>query len=277
MTSFRNLLPLFPLAAFACLALPGRAQLAPSPAALLASASLPDSPSANFRSYSTPNLDGSSSSAAWSPAPVSVIEAGASGSGQSLGRNNAGPASTTDKYIDPGQQAPSLSAGDKVRLGLRDAVSPFAIAGWISSAAYSQALDSAPNYGQGWGPFAQRFGASAARGSTEGVLSDSIFAPIFHQDPRYYRLGSGHDLVHRTVYAVTRTVITKSDSGRTTPNLALLAGNAAGSVLTNAYYPDRNRDAKTTAETFAGSIGGSAVGFFVSEFLSDALGIVHLK
>jgi len=284
LTSFRTSSPhstrlfscLLSLATLACLALPGRAQLAPAPAALLVSASLPDSPGASLHSDSAANLDESSSSAP-SPDPASAIEAPAAGSGQSLGRHSADPVSHSDKYIDPGQQAPSLTSGDKVRLGLRDAISPFAVAGWISSAAYSQALDSSPNYGQGWGPFAQRFGASAARGSTEGVLSDSVFAPIFHEDPRYYRLGPGHNLVHRTLYAVTRTIITKSDSGRTTPNLALLAGNAAGSILTNAYYPDRNRNAKTTAETFVGSLGGSAVGFFVSEFLSDALGVVHLK
>ncbi len=181
-----------------------------------------------------------------------------------------------DKYIEPGQQAPALSSGDKVRLGIRDAVSPFAAIGWLSSAAYSQAIDSVPNYGQGWAPFAQRFGAAAARASTEGILSDSIFAPVFHEDPRYYRIGPGHNLIHRTLYSVTRTIITKSDSGRPTPNFALIAGNAAGSILTNAYYPQQNRTAKDTAETFAGSIGGSALGFFVSEFLSDALGVVHL-
>lgn len=242
------------------------------------SASLPDSPGSTFTAVSNALGESSSiSSAAPSPTPASSSEAAAAAYGQSFGRHSSDPASRTDKYIDPGQHGPSLTAGDKVRLGLRDAISPFAVAGWISSAAYSQALDSSPNYGQGWGPFAQRFGASAARGSTEGILSDSVFAPIFHEDPRYYRLGPGHKLLHRTLYAVTRTVVTKTDSGRSTPNLALLAGNAAGSILTNAYYPEINRNAKTTVETFAGSVGGSAIGFFVSEFLSDALDIVHLK
>ncbi len=71
--------------------------------------------------------------------------------------------------------------------------------------------------------------------------------------------------------------ITKNDDGRPTPNFSLFAGNAAGSILTNAYYPQQNRNVKDTAETFAGSIGGSALGFVVSEFLSDTLEVIHLK
>ncbi|GAC1363942.1 MAG: hypothetical protein NVSMB3_12450 [Acidobacteriaceae bacterium] len=281
----RLYVPALSLAALACLTLPSPAQLASGPgSALLVSSSLPapplpaaplpDAPGALLPPSPSPIAAPGESSSSLDPAPPAP-------SGQSLGqrlsRSSTGPASPVDKYINPGQQAPAITAGDKVRLGLRDAISPFAITGWLSSAAYSQAIDSPPNYGQGWGPFAQRFGAAAARGSTEGILSDSVFAPIFHEDPRYYRLGPGHSLLHRTLYSVTRTVLTRTDSGRTSPNLALLAGNAAGSVLTNAYYPQRNRDAATTVETFAGSIGGSAIGFVVSEFLSDALGIVHLK
>lgn len=251
----------------------------------LALASLPDSPGTTLSnpppagpdSAGSPGYSSSSSSLLSEPTLTADGATGAAAAGQNLGLHSKGAASVTDKYIDPGQQAPRLTSGDKVRLGLRDAVSPFAAVGWMTSAAYSQAVDSSPNYGQGWGPFAQRFGATAARASTEGVFSDSLFAPIFHEDPRYYRLGPEHNVVRRTVYAVTRTIITRSDDGRATPNFALISGNAAGSILTNAYYPDRNRNVKDTFSTFGGSVGGSAIGFFVSEFLSDALGIVHLK
>ena len=181
------------------------------------------------------------------------------------------------KFIDPGQHVERLSPSDKVKLGLGAAFSPFSAFGWVSAATYSQALDSSPNYGQGWAPYGQRLGAAAARGTSEGIFSDSVFAPLFHEDPRYYRLGPGKPLVHRALYAVTRTVITRTDDRRTTPNFALLAGNAAGAILTNAYYPSINRNATTTVETFAGSVGGSALGFFVREFLSDTLAATHLR
>lgn len=295
--SARRFSPLLPLATFVSLALPGlalpaqmspvsaRATLTseavpapshPSPPDLAALAPLPDSPGSTLVSGSSTPDDLPSSSSTSVP-DLSGFAPAPGAAGQNVHSTVSTPAGRSDKYIAPGQQAPSLTSGDKVRLGLKDAVSPFAFFGWISSAAYSQAINSVPNYGQGWVPFAQRFGASAARASTEGVLSDSVFAPVFHEDPRYYRLGPGHSFVHRTLYSVSRVVITRADSGRATPNFSLVAGNAAGSILTNAYYPQANRNVKDTAQTFAGSIGGSALGFFVSEFLSDTLRVVHLS
>jgi hypothetical protein len=178
-------------------------------------------------------------------------------------------ASHTQKYIEPGQTAPTISAGDKVALGLRDAFSLFSAAGWIASAGYEQLVNGSPNYGTDRGAFGQRLGASAIRDVTEGVFSDSIMSPILHEDPRYYRLGPSHNFFARVIYAGTRPIITRTDGGHMTPNLAQLAGNAGGSALTNAYYPQLNRGFTQTAETFGGSVGGSAIGDLVSEFYDD--------
>ena len=186
-------------------------------------------------------------------------------------------ASTRDMFILPGQQAPHLTASNKFVMGIKDSVTPFSMTGWVASALYAQALDGAPNYGTNGKAFAQRLGASAARAGSEDIFSNSIMAPIFHEDPRYYKMGRGHSFVKRVVYAATRTIITRTDDGRSTANLSLLTGNAAGAALTNLYYPQSNRTFNQTAETFAGSIGGSALGFVVGEFLSDTLQLVHLS
>jgi hypothetical protein len=186
-------------------------------------------------------------------------------------------ASRTSKHIAPGQQAPRLTIGDKILLGFRSSVTPFSTLGWASSAAFSQAIDSRPNYGTNGKAFAQRLGAAAARNESEGVFSNAVMAPIFHEDPRYYEMGRGHSFGKRLVYAATRTVVTRTDDGRAAPNYALLAGNVAGSALTNAYYPSQNRGFGNTAKTFGTSIGGSAFGFIVTEFYADALEIVHLR
>jgi hypothetical protein len=186
-------------------------------------------------------------------------------------------ASHTQKYIEPGQPAPSLSAGDKVLLGLKDAFSPFAAAGWVSAAGFSQAINSSPNYGTDSGAFGQRLGAAVIRDSSEGIFSDSVMSPLLREDPRYYRLGPAHNFFLRVVYAATRPIITRTDGGRTTPNFALIAGNLAGSALTNAYYPAANRGVEQTMKTLAGSLEGSAVGDVVGEFFEDLLDLVHIK
>jgi hypothetical protein len=191
-------------------------------------------------------------------------------------------AAHTTKYIAAGQSAPKINAGDKILIGLRDAGSLFGAAGWVASASYSQILNGSPNYGapdngRGGKAFAQRLGAAAARDSSEGIFTDAVMASVLHEDPRYYKMGPGHNFFKRAVYAVTRPIITRTDGGRTTINFALLSGNLAGSALTQAYYPPVNRGFSQTMQTFGGSLGGSAVGFAVSEFLGDVLQTIHLK
>jgi hypothetical protein len=180
-------------------------------------------------------------------------------------------ASHTTKFIEPGQDAPVLTTGDKVALGLRDAVSPFAIVGWFASAGYEQALNGSPNYGTDRGAFGQRLGAAALRDISEGIFSDSVMSAAFHEDPRYYRMGPSHNFFARLAYASTRPILSRTDSGHGTPNFALLTGTLAGSALASAYYPPVNRGAAQTFATFGGSLGGSAIGDVVGEFLGDVM------
>jgi hypothetical protein len=220
---------------------------------------LPDAPSALMVRASS-SLD---SNAAADPAD----KAGPAAT-NGLGSTTA-EASHTQKYLEPGQVAPTLSANDKVLLGLRDAFSLFSATGWFASAGYEQLVNGSPNYGTDRGAFGQRLGAAAVRDVTEGVFCDSVMSPILREDPRYYRLGPTHNFFVRAIYAATRPIITRTDGGHISPNLALIAGNAGGSALTNAYYPQLNRGFTQTAETFGGSMGGSALGDLVSEFYDD--------
>jgi hypothetical protein len=179
--------------------------------------------------------------------------------------------------IAPNEIADPMTVKEKVVGGLIDSVSFFSATGWIAAAGWEQLWNDSPNYGTDAGAFGQRLGAATIRGISEGVLSESFFAPVFHEDPRYYIMGAGHPFFKRLVYAGTRAIITRTDGGRTVPNFWLLAGNAAGSALTIPYYPAKNTTFSEVAQTFGGSIGGSALGFVVDEFIVDALIDLHLK
>jgi hypothetical protein len=222
---------------------------------------LPDSPGAVRASADS---GGSSSSLADSPADATPARQ----------RPMAAP---SDRFILPGQPAPRLSVKDKFAMGAKDSISPFSIASWFTSAGWAQLTNVAPNYGTDKGAFGERLGAAAIRDISEDFLSTAVMASAFHQDPRYYKMGRHHRIGRRIIYAATRAIIARSDSGRMEPNYSLLAGNLAGSILTNAYYPPSNHGFKETMEIFGGSVGGSALGFGISEFLSDGLAIVHLK
>jgi hypothetical protein len=179
--------------------------------------------------------------------------------------------------IAPDEVADPMTVHEKVVGGLKDSVSLFSVAGWFTSAGWEQLWNDSPNYGTDAGAFGQRLGAATIRGISEGIFSESFFAPVFREDPRYYVMGPGHSFFKRLVYSGTRVLITRTDSGRTTPNFSLIAGNAAGAALTVTYYPAKNTTFSEVAQTFGGSLGGSALGFVVDEFIVDALVDLHLK
>ena len=220
---------------------------------------------------------GASSSVAAAPANTNGFMASAAGNGSIAVGSTASiaVASPTQKFIRPGQIAPTLTGSDKALLGVKNAFMPFEASGWFVSAGYSQVTNSSPNYGTDRGAFGQRLGAAAVRDSTESIFGDSVMANFFHEDPRYYQMGPAHNFFVRLVYAGTRPLLTRTDSGRATPNFAQLTGTMGGAALTNLYYPQGNRSMGQTMETFGGSVGGSALSDVVSEFYSSFKHMFH--
>jgi hypothetical protein len=171
--------------------------------------------------------------------------------------------------ISPGFQARPWTAHDKFIGGMIDVVSPLSLAGDVLSAAYSDLTDGEPNYGTNADAIGKRIGATFLRDGTETFFAESIMAPVLHEDPRYYVEGPRYNFFHRTLYAATRPIITRTDSGHTTLNGAVLIGYAGASALSYTYYPEINKNFKDTASTFGGSLAGAAIGDFVVEFIGD--------
>ncbi len=223
---------------------------------------LPDSPGVVMASSSSIVNDGSTSADAsfdpQSKAPLPM-------------------ARPTVKFISAGQAAPPQRAGDKVLLGLRASARPFTPLAWLTSAGYTHLTNSSPNYGTNGEAFAQRFGAAAALNVSKEIFSDSVMAPILHQDPRYYKLGRSQGFFKRSIYSVTRPVIGRTDGGHTIPNFAYLSGTAGAAALTKAYYPPRNQSAGEVFQTFGTTLGGTAIGYLVNEFSDDIFQFLHLK
>lgn len=189
----------------------------------------------------------------------------------------AGPTvSPRVKLIAAHQIAPPQAASDKVVMGLREAVTPYSMIGWVFSAGWAQLINGSPNYGSNGRAFAQRLGASAALAASRGIFTDSILAPVFHQDTRYYQLGKGHKFINRAIYAGTRPIIGKTDSGRNIPNYAFIMGTAGSSGLSVTYYPEENTSGGQVASTFGTSLGGAAISNLISEFGGDIIQSLHL-
>jgi hypothetical protein len=180
------------------------------------------------------------------------------------------------KYIMPDMRAQRITARDKVIIGLKGTYSLQNFSGIILAAGYEQLRDGQPNYGTDRGAFGERLGAAGIRDTAEGVFSDSVFAPLLHEDPRYYVEGAQYGVFHRALYALTRPVVTRTDSGRQTINGAQLLGYASSTALNNAFYPPGNRNVADNAKAFGGSIGGSALSYLLVEFTASVWHTLHL-
>jgi hypothetical protein len=56
-------------------------------------------------------------------------------------------------------------------------------------AAIDQANNSPKSWGQGWGAYGKRYGASFADNSIGTFMTTDIFPSMLHEDPRYYQSG----------------------------------------------------------------------------------------
>jgi hypothetical protein len=256
---------------FASAGLIAQAQIQPRPlAATNAMLALPDAPEVSSSTSSTDESSSSGNETYSFENPVGDALNPASVKRRIL-------ATRSDITIYPGQVAPPLSAHDKEVMGFKQSFTLFSLIGWTTSAAYTHLINGTPNYGTDSGAFGERLGAAALRNTSQNIFGNVVFAPLFHEDPRYYKMGKGHNVVKRVAYAATRAIITRADDGHATPNYSLISGRVFGAALTNAYYPDRNRNFSQTAQTFGTSMAGGAIGFVVTEFLDEALEITHLK
>jgi hypothetical protein len=223
------------------------------------------------------NTDASASSVVVAALPDAPLPRPSEG-GSYLQINASGPeAKITAKYIPAGWRAQPLDRRQKLNVALRDLYTPQSLAGYVLAGGYSHLTDGQPNYGTNSAAFGKRVGAAFARDTSQAIFTDAIFAPLLHEDPRYYVQGPSYSLAHRAIYAVTRPLITRNDDGKSTVNGSLLLGYAGAAALTSAYYPQSNRNAHDIASTYGSSIGGAALGFVFEEFTNDILVAVHLR
>jgi hypothetical protein len=148
--------------------------------------------------------------------------------------------------VEVGMQPPPLTSGQKFKLAVQY-LNPYTFAFVAAEAGINQARNSPSEYGQGAEGYGKRYGAGFADGLIDGILVTGVYPSVFHQDPRYYRLGDG-TFSHRTGYAVSRILVTRQDSGRRAFNISEIMGSFTSSAIGVTYYPKSQRDFSDVAE-----------------------------
>lgn len=171
---------------------------------------------------------------------------------------------------DPSQSAPSMP--EKWDLFVHETVTPLTVGAGAFNAAVSQLTHSTPLYGKHPWPWAypKRFGASVGDIVSQNFFGDFLLASALHEDTRYVRRGpSQHGTWNRIGYAISRSIITRTDDGGRTFNYANVAGTALSAGLSNAYYPPASRKWSATMTNWGTSVAGSGLVNLMPEFLPD--------
>ncbi len=162
-----------------------------------------------------------------------------------------------------------LTRKQKWGLALKETADPFNIVNAGMTAAFSQVGDQTPKYGEGGAAYGKRFGAALADFGTQNLFSAGVLASLLHQDPRYFRKGPESGIMRRVLHSVSRVVIARQDSGRTTFNASGIFGMAMGIAASNLYYPSASIRGEVMAARVETSIFGSITGNLMSEFWPD--------
>jgi hypothetical protein len=164
-----------------------------------------------------------------------------------------------------------LTAGEKFKLAARDSFDPgtFLLAGAFAGG--SLASNSTPSFGHGMAGYGRYYGATYGDLLIGNVMTGAIYPSLLHQDPRYFRRGTGNAW-SRLGYAMSQIFITHGDNRRTQFNVSEFGGNATAVAISNAYYPD-NRTASDAAVRLGIQLGLDMAGNIVKEFGPD----VHRK
>ena len=135
-------------------------------------------------------------------------------------------------------------------------------------AGYNMKERATPEFHQGAAGYARYFWHSAVDQTSENYMVEFIFPAFTHEDSRYYTLGHG-GFVKRTGYALSRAVITRSNSGAQVFNISEIFGAGAASGISNMYYPSASRSVGNTASEWAEDVGIDAASFWFKEFWPD--------
>ena len=164
--------------------------------------------------------------------------------------------------------AAPLSTGQKFQLALKGAVDPFAFVAAGLDAGIDQTQKNSPGYGGGMQGYSKRFASAYLDAMDGSILGDALLPSLLHQDPRYFRQGTG-SFGSRFYHAVASAWRSKNDDGTWSWNYSNILGNIAAGGIANAYYPAQDRGAALTFQRAFTVTAEGSVGAVFFEFWPD--------
>ncbi len=160
-----------------------------------------------------------------------------------------------------------ITAHQTIMIGVKDSFdgAAYPLAAFFTG--ISQLTNSNPSFGQGVKGFAHRYSTSFADQVIGNMLTESFLPLAFHEDPRFFRKGSGSKK-GRLLYAASRVLICRNDNGKNTFNASEIVGNGIVGSVGNLYYPD-SRGFRDTMQRMWTQIGTDSISNVLKEFWPD--------
>jgi hypothetical protein len=157
-----------------------------------------------------------------------------------------------------------LTPRQKFKIATQDSFDRGAVVLGALFGGLGQLTDSTPSFGQGGAGYARYFAASYGDFVIGNYMAEAIYPTILHQDPRYFRRGTGSTW-SRMGSAVGQIFWTHADSGRRQFNFSEILGNSTSVAISNAYYPD-NRNATDAVTKLGIQVGVDIAANILKEF-----------
>ena len=177
--------------------------------------------------------------------------------------------------LENAPNVPPLTVGQKFKTTARNSFDPAEFVWYAALAGISQWRNTDSTFGQGADGYGKRYAVRFADGTIQNFFARAIVPSILRQDPRYYQMGHG-GFFHRTGYALSRVIITRSDSGTTQFNYSEVIGSgAAASISTYTYHPRENQNVSKVMNIWASQMAFDALSFTIKEFWPDIRRKIH--
>lgn len=179
------------------------------------------------------------------------------------------------RFLDTNVAIP-LNWKQKGLLGVHYSTDPASLGIIIGISAINIAADPHTAYGPGLKGFGGLAGVSLLQNATAEFFGTFAVPALTHQDPRYYRMPN-KPLAKRILYAVTRSYVSRSDSGKPMPNYGVFAAYPFVAEIGNLYIPGIESDGESTTKRILTGYALDPVNNLVNEFLPDLAKHIHVR
>jgi hypothetical protein len=156
---------------------------------------------------------------------------------------------------------------EKFGIAAQDSFDRGTVALAAAFAGESQLSNDNRSFGQGTAGYAKYFGAAYADFVIGNYMTEGIFPSLLHQDPRYFRRGTGSTL-SRIGYSIGQIFWTRRDSGAPQFNYSEVGGNSTAVALSNIYYKG-SRTAQDAVSQLGFQLGIDTATNILKEFWPD--------